>query len=65
VVCERCGGTGMIKRPVVYKDIIFERGRYLDSELIFEAVGQREKIGGEDACPDCARRAEIEFNGRT
>ena len=62
--CSTCGGTGWIKRPeqeipewIEHRYLI---GRHVevDSEFVITT------IGGVDACPECAERAEIDFCSR-
>ena len=59
--CSTCRGLGMIVRPVI---TISTPGQitYVEDDFIrVDDTYVSQKIGGIDACPDCGRRAELEF----
>ena len=60
--CNRCKGKGWISRPT--RDLVQEIERK-SPDVFGESVWFKETIvtemGGVDACPDCAARAEAEY----
>jgi hypothetical protein len=50
VICPRCRGAGMIYRP----EVIVAVNEYT-------ADYSEYTIGGDDACPSCAKMAELEY----
>ena len=64
-MCDECFGQRTLYRPLRDIEVTVKRTFYnFDKTLILDMeVDEIQTIGGIDACPKCARRAEDEYRG--
>lgn len=60
-MCQTCHGSGVFMRPVATVESVVQVTHRDGDYYWYEDVTVQTKIGGEDACPTCTARAEIEY----
>ena len=62
-MCNRCEGRKEIVRPKQVKTMFIKRAKRTENGDMYEYEDELVKVvmGGTDACPICARNAEIEY----
>ena len=60
-MCHICKGRGEIVRPIHTKTVEFTRSMQSRGVVENYYVQETVVLGGADACPRCARLAEIEY----
>ena len=62
-MCKRCNGNGEIVRPKQVKTMFIKRAKRTENGDMYDYEDELVEVavGGIDACPICARSAEIEY----
>lgn len=63
-MCHICKGGGEIVRPIYTKQVVVTRSMQTREGVENLRSCETVVLGGADACPRCARLAEIEYQAR-
>lgn len=66
MTCETCGGSGFITRKLKYVKTEVDRRIWTGEsgrEYLTDVTNlELQKVGGDDICPSCLTRSEIEYD---